>query len=136
MRIVRAGRDSTAREIGSKCGGRPAGVTPPEILIRRPSRVSPRGGTYSLCQWSQPIMTEAPPCPRCGCALPDDAPRGLCPACLIAAALAASEAIETHAREAETGADPDETTDPTGGRDDPAGGSAGTGMAPVTVRYF
>jgi hypothetical protein len=33
-------------------------------------------------------MTENPTCPRCGRELPEDAPRGLCPACLLVAALA------------------------------------------------
>ena len=33
-------------------------------------------------------MTETRTCPRCGRELPDDAPRGLCPACLLGAALA------------------------------------------------
>src|SRR5271165_5346667 len=33
-------------------------------------------------------MTDIPPCPRCGRELPDDAPRGLCPACLLGVALA------------------------------------------------
>ena len=33
-------------------------------------------------------MTEPLACPRCGRELPDDAPRGLCPACLLGAALA------------------------------------------------
>src|SRR4051794_30659416 len=33
-------------------------------------------------------MTEIPTCPRCGRELPYDAPRGLCPACLLGAALA------------------------------------------------
>src|SRR4051794_10295918 len=32
-------------------------------------------------------MTETQTCPRCGRTLPDDAPRGLCPACLLGAAL-------------------------------------------------
>ena len=42
-------------------------------------------------------MTGSPPCPRCGRDLPDDAPHGLCPACLIAVALAPPE--DTVARE-------------------------------------
>src|SRR4051812_40763753 len=32
-------------------------------------------------------MTANPTCPRCGRMLPEDAPRGLCPACLLAAAM-------------------------------------------------
>jgi hypothetical protein len=32
-------------------------------------------------------MTSSPECPRCGKTLPADAPQGLCPACLLAAAL-------------------------------------------------
>src|SRR4051794_34645177 len=32
-------------------------------------------------------MTEPRTCPRCGRETPDDAPRGLCPACLLGAAL-------------------------------------------------
>src|ERR1700723_3815875 len=35
-----------------------------------------------------PVMTEPRTCPRCGRGLPEDAPRGLCPACLLVAALA------------------------------------------------
>src|SRR3954462_5981130 len=85
---------------------------------------------------SQPIMTEAHTCPRCGRALPDDAPHGLCPACLIAAALASSEATQSHSPESGTGTDPDETTDPSGGRDAPAAGPTGAAAAPAVVRYF
>src|SRR4051794_5157502 len=33
-------------------------------------------------------MTDVRACPRCGRELPDDAPRGLCPACLLGFALA------------------------------------------------
>src|SRR3954471_14531797 len=33
-------------------------------------------------------MTETRTCPRCGRGLPEDAPRGLCPACLLGAAMA------------------------------------------------
>jgi hypothetical protein len=36
-------------------------------------------------------MSEPQSCPRCGRELPDDAPGGLCPACLIGAALATSD---------------------------------------------
>src|SRR5690349_9095469 len=82
-------------------------------------------------------MTEAHACPRCGRALPDDAPHGLCPACLIAAALDASEATQAHAFESGTGADPDVTTDPSGGRADPAAGPDGEAeAAPDFIRYF
>src|SRR5262245_41943508 len=48
-----------------------------------------------------PIMTETRTCPRCGRELPEDAPRGLCPACLLGAALA----------------DPGATAEPTPGSD-------------------
>src|SRR5262249_15979408 len=49
-----------------------------------------------------PVMSENRTCPRCGRELPEDAPRGLCPACLLAAALAG----------------PGETADETPGPDD------------------
>ena len=54
-------------------------------------------------------MTEAQACPRCGRELPEDAPRGLCPACLSVAALA----------------DPRDSSDSTPGSDvdSPGGGS-------------
>src|SRR4051812_352051 len=35
-------------------------------------------------------MTDILACPRCGRELPDDAPRGLCPACLLGVALASA----------------------------------------------
>src|SRR3954471_16149694 len=77
-------------------------------------------------------MPTTHPCPRCGSELPVDAPRGLCPACLIAAALAASEATQTLAGVA--GVDPEETTDPEGDLADlpaePTGAAAGPGGVP------
>ena len=92
-------------------------------------------------------MTETRTCPRCGRELPDDAPRGLCPACLLGAALAGP------------GDAPDETPEPDGdapraasrGRHDGrpardarrdrhlrfAGSGRGGVLAPgATVRYF
>ena len=60
-------------------------------------------------------MTETQACPRCGRALPDDAPRGLCPACLLGAALAGpgetadqtpGSDIEAPSGTGETAADP------------------------------
>ena len=54
-------------------------------------------------------MTESQACPRCGRELPDDAPRGLCPACLLGAALAS----------------PGDTSDQTPGSDVDAPGEAG-----------
>src|SRR3954464_4265862 len=80
-------------------------------------------------------MTEAHACPRCGRALPDDAPPGLCPACLIAAALDASEATQLYSPESGTGTEPDETTEPSEGRADPATGPTGA-AAPHVIRYF
>ena len=81
-------------------------------------------------------MSEPQSCPRCGRELNDDAPGGLRPSCLIGAALAASE--ETHAHSPSTADDPDATTDPSVGRNDPSGnhGSTGTEQAPATIRYF
>jgi hypothetical protein len=81
-------------------------------------------------------MSEPQACPRCGRELTDDAPRGLCPVCLIGAALATSE--ETHACGFKTGDDPDETTDPSEGRIEPSGNSGSTGTAeiPAAIRYF
>src|SRR4051812_39953229 len=81
-------------------------------------------------------MTEAHPCPRCGRVLPDDAPRGLCPACLLAGALASSEATLAHASEPGTATDPEETTDPSGGHADPPAEPTGAAAAPAVVRYF
>lgn len=34
------------------------------------------------------MRSESTPCPKCGCALPDDAPQGLCPRCLAALSFA------------------------------------------------
>jgi WD40 repeat protein len=59
-------------------------------------------------------MTETRTCPRCGRELPDDAPRGLCPACLLGAALAG----------------PPDVPDPASGSD--AEGNPGTLAATVT----
>ena len=59
-------------------------------------------------------MTKSPPCPRCGRDLPDDAPHGLCPACLIAVALAPPE--DTVARESGIRSDADERTAPSEAR--------------------
>jgi hypothetical protein len=68
--------------------------------------------------------------------LPEDTPQGLCPLCLIGAALAAFE--QTRAHGSRTGDDPDEMTDPSEGRIEPSGsrGSTGAEEAPATVRYF
>lgn len=48
-------------------------------------------------------MTETISCPRCGAALPADAPSGLCPACLMAAALEINkESVKSVSRDAAT----------------------------------
>src|SRR5262245_29742232 len=80
-------------------------------------------------------MTEARLCPRCGLAMPDDAPQGLCPACLIAAVMDASEANQDDGSESGSGAAPIESPDASAGRADPPVGPADA-AAPVTVRYF
>jgi serine/threonine-protein kinase len=46
-----------------------------------------------------PVATE-PTCPRCGNALPDDAPAGLCPHCLLRGALSAPPAADPDATQA------------------------------------
>jgi serine/threonine protein kinase len=80
------------------------------------------------------VMREPQSCPRCGRPLPEDAPGGLCPLCLIGAVLAASEPTATRAG----GGDSHETTGPSEGPfEAPAGpNSAGAAVAPATVRYF
>src|SRR4051794_16862585 len=85
-------------------------------------------------------MTEPHPCPRCGLALPSDAPQGLCPACLMAAAMAPSDTEATQASAGESGtvADPDVTTDPPAGGTAPltAGPAGAAEAAPDVIRYF
>src|SRR4051794_34270816 len=85
-------------------------------------------------------MTEPHPCPRCGLALPSDAPQGLCPACLMAAAMAPSDTEATQASAGESGtvADPDVTTDPPAGGTAPltAGPAGAAEAAPAVIRYF
>jgi serine/threonine protein kinase len=79
-------------------------------------------------------MIDTDPCPRCGSAVLDDAPHGLCPACLIAVALASSEATE--ALRIETGGGPGEATNASHGGTDRADAENGAGMAPATLHYF
>jgi WD40 repeat protein len=98
------------------------------------------------------IMTGSQPCPRCGRELPDDAPSGLCPACLLGAALAGPG--ETEDREpasgAETVSDSGRTVPDVVRAEDTSGsspgetlefrtrdpGSAGDPAVPATIRYF
>src|SRR5262245_9571150 len=97
-------------------------------------------------------MTETQACPRCGRALPDDAPRGLCPACLLGAALAGpgetadqppGSDIEAPSGTGDTAADPRQAE----GRHGSIGGetvevdSQGSKVEesptpPATLRYF
>jgi hypothetical protein len=79
-------------------------------------------------------LTEAQPCTRCGRVLPDDAPRGLCPACLLEVALA--ESHETNAFEAGTIGDPGATADAMEGRADPSRDSIGGEADPAAIREF
>ena len=80
-------------------------------------------------------MTEAQHCPRCGCARPNDAPQGLCPACLIAAVMEPSDVTGAYSRASKAADHADETTDPSGGRVD-SPGCPTDAATPVTVRYF
>jgi WD40 repeat protein/tRNA A-37 threonylcarbamoyl transferase component Bud32 len=96
-------------------------------------------------------MTETRTCPRCGRVLPDDAPRGLCPACLLGAALAGPGITAgrhrsldevARSRDGDTATDPIQTDGRTGSvvetlslvaRDPDAAASP----APeATIRYF
>ena len=96
-------------------------------------------------------MTETQTCPRCGRALPEDAPRGLCPACLLGAALAGTGVLADRPRGSDPGARSggnETATDPsrTDGRsvivvetlslesEDPA--AAASPKAQDVVRYF
>jgi tetratricopeptide (TPR) repeat protein len=81
-------------------------------------------------------MSDPQSCPRCGRELTDDAPRGLCPACLLGVALANS--AETHGHGSKTGDDSDETSDPSESRTDPSGsgGSTNAETTSATVRCF
>ena len=63
-------------------------------------------------------MSSANVCPQCGKPLPSDSPQGLCPACLLVAALASQSAI-----------DPAETAAP----NSPVNGSPDVG---VRIKYF
>src|SRR4051812_1589563 len=90
-------------------------------------------------------------CPNCGTRLPDDAPRGLCPACLLGAGLTAetdATATVTGPPDAETRtrSDPNcggsETVLEQSGRDAPdraattLDGARGAGMPPDAARAF
>jgi hypothetical protein len=97
-----------------------------------------------------PVMPENRICPRCGRELPEDAPRGLCPACLLGAALAdpgeTADQTPTPDDEApieagDTAADPRHAAGHPGTADEPLGPdqhpegeeSPATG---TTIRYF
>src|SRR5262245_5333031 len=97
------------------------------------------------------IMTEIRTCPRCGRELPEDAPRGLCPACLLGAALAdPGEAARTPASDAEApGGAGDTAADPRHAEARPGTADAETidvdsratvtdesRAPPATIRYF
>jgi serine/threonine-protein kinase len=77
-------------------------------------------------------MTENRTCPRCGRVLPDDAPRGLCPACLLGAALAGPDEAEDRdpASGAETASDSGRTAP------DPARATGRSGSSPVETLNF
>ncbi len=77
-------------------------------------------------------MTARHRCPRCGRELPDDAPRGVCPPCLIAVPLTASEAAHV----CKTGGDPDVTLDVPEGRAEPCGRSTGATTASAPLGSF
>src|SRR5262249_11312457 len=97
-------------------------------------------------------MTETPTCPRCGRVLPEDAPRGLCPACLLGAALVGPDETADHAPSSDAGAADDSgdsapgphSTDARPGKPggeiagpDPQETEAVGGPAlPATIRYF
>ena len=96
-------------------------------------------------------MSENRTCPRCGRELPDDAPRGHCPACLLAAALAdpGETADETPPPDDEasieagdTAAGPRRAAGPPGAADETVGPDSrepevpGSPPLPATIRYF
>ena len=97
-------------------------------------------------------MSENRTCPRCGRELPEDAPRGLCPACLLGAALAGPDETADHTPGSDAGA-ADDTGDtapgphPVDGRPAKPGGeiagpdpqeteAVGGPALPATIRYF
>jgi hypothetical protein len=96
-------------------------------------------------------MPEIPNCPRCGRELPEDAPRGLCPTCLLAAALAGPDEADAltpgpdsdvPSEDGGTAPDPRPTYGRPGKLDDqtlgpdPSQEVEGAPMSPVIVRYF
>ena len=79
-------------------------------------------------------MLETHPCPRCRSALPDDAPHGLCPTCLVVVAMAHS--AETDGLRIETEGSSDKATDAVDGCTDVSDDWNGAGTVPATIRYF